>query len=211
MMRRVRVKMCGMQHWEDVEAAINLGVDALGFIFYPFSKRAAKVQEIASFINKISPFISTTAVFVNPSVDEVQQVLDRLPIQYLQFHGEEVSQFCAQFHLPYIKAIAASSSEVIIEAMHQYQEAQAILLDTPHPERGGTGRAFDWSIIPRELTKPIILAGGLNPEIIQEALKIVNPYAVDVCTGIEDDFIRKDHTKMDLFMKNIDAHNSLKN
>lgn len=201
-LERVRVKFCGMRTRKDINHAIALGVHALGFIFYPKSTRAVTVAEAKILLAAIPPFVSTVAVLVNPTLEEVKEIL-RLPISYLQFHGDESPDFCAQFKKPYIKAIAASSAAAIINATERYIDAVALLVDTPAATYGGTGFAFDWQIIPKECAKPLILAGGLDANNVAEAIAQVNPFAVDVCSGVEHKPGVKDLKKMTDFIKQV--------
>ena len=200
---RTRIKMCGMTRAVDIEHAISLGVDAIGLIFYHKSARYLSVDQAKLLVKGLPPFVDVVAVFVNPAVSLVRQVLTELPVQWLQFHGDETAVFCEQFGRPYIKAVPATSAEAISMAMVQFQHAAAILLETPSTSsRGGTGVPFDWKIIPRQLTKPIILAGGLDAFNVSEAIATCTPYAVDVCSGVEASPGIKDHEKMNQFVSN---------
>lgn len=200
---RIRVKMCGMTREEDIHYAIQLGVDAIGVIFYSKSSRAVNLEQAKILLNNLPPFVQSVAVFVNPEKQLVQRVVDELPIQLLQFHGDESPEFCHQFNSPYIKAISALGTEQIKQASVVYSGASALLLDTPsHFSRGGTGLTFNWNMIPAHLKKPYILAGGLNDLNIKDA-KHCTPFAVDVCSGIEAMPGVKDHLKMAKFIKAI--------
>lgn len=196
--------MCGMTREEDIDHAISLGVDAIGFIFYNKSARYVTVTQVKALLKRVPAFVDAVAVMVNPEPQFVKEIIDELPIQYLQFHGDETVDFCEQFKFPYIKAIQPNNSQEIITAMAEYQEAKAILLDTPSSShRGGTGKAFDWQIIPEVLAKPYILAGGLNELNVQEAMMQCHPFAVDVCSGIEALPGVKDHSRMSKFIKSL--------
>lgn len=199
---RIRVKMCGMTRLEDIAYAISLGVDAIGLIFYAKSARNVTIEKARGLLNNLPPLVTAVAVLVNPEKSFVQQILAELPVQLLQFHGEESAAFCEQFDIPYIKAIHPHNSVQIQQEMDKYLNSSALLLDTPSEEsRGGTGLAFDWRIIPHHLDKPYVLAGGLNELNILEAIKSSNPYAVDICSGIESAPGIKDHKKMSQFIK----------
>lgn len=198
--------MCGMRLKDDIAYAVYLGVDAIGLIFYDKSARNIGIEQAKQLLEGLPAFVTAVAVFVNPDVSLVNQVISKLPIQCLQFQGEETMQFCEQFGLPYIKAIQASSEELICNAVNNFQHARAILLDTPSRTcRGGTGVTFDWHIIPKQLTKAVILAGGLNADNVQAAIAACSPYAVDVCSGIEASAGVKDHVKMKQFVEAIRA------
>ncbi|MGF2325010.1 phosphoribosylanthranilate isomerase, partial [Acinetobacter baumannii] len=152
----------------------------------------------------IPPFVDIVAVLVNPEQSFVQLIINEIPVQLLQFHGEESSEFCRQFNKPFIKAIHPKTAIQIQSAVDEFFDASAILLDTPSDKgRGGTGLTFDWNIIPENLSKPYILAGGLNESNILEAITMCHPYAVDVCSGIEASPGVKDHLKMSRFIKAI--------
>lgn len=196
--------MCGMTRREDVTHALNLGVDAVGLIFYPQSPRSVSIEHAKVLLKDFPPFVNAVAVLVNPFREFVQQIIEELPIQLLQFHGAESALFCQQFNRPFIKTIHADSTEYLQQAVHEFGAASAVLLDTPSmAARGGTGLTFDWQIIPKKLGKPYILAGGLNEFNVLEAIKSCHPYAVDLCSGIESSPGIKDHDKMSRFMQKL--------
>jgi phosphoribosylanthranilate isomerase len=197
---RVRIKMCGMTRKIDIAHAVSIGVDAIGLIFYEKSSRHVNIEQARLLLQNIPAFLDVVAVFVNAEVSFVRRVITELPIQLLQFHGEETPAFCEQFHKPYIKAIPATSADVIMELMSEHQHAAAVLIDTPSIQHGGTGQPFDWQRIPRQLTKPYILAGGLDANNVVSALAACSPYAVDVCSGVEVSAGIKDHEKMNSFV-----------
>ena len=200
---RVRIKMCGMSRVSDIAHATALGVDAIGLIFYPKSRRYLDIMAAKMLLQSLSVFVDVVAVFVNPEATYVRQVIAELPIQYLQFHGEESPEFCEQFGKSYIKAVPAISADEITKLADQHKQATAILLDTPTSSHGGCGMPFDWQIIPRMLNKPIILAGGLDSFNVGAAIKIGTPYAVDVCSGVEVSPGIKDHVKMSQFVNTV--------
>lgn len=200
MSRSIRIKMCGMTREADIQHAVRLGVDAIGLIFYPQSKRYLSLQQAKDILVHHPLFVDIVAVFVNPDVEMVRSVISELPIQWLQFHGEESAAFCRQFHLPYIKAIPALNEVQIRQAMNVYSDAAAIMLDTPSPDHGGTGKVFDWNMIPQKRNIPLILAGGLNAENVLSAVDMCHPTAVDVCTGVEIAPGIKDHQQMSSFV-----------
>lgn len=193
---RVRVKMCGMTRKVDLIDAINLGVDAVGLIFYSGSSRYVTQEQARELLDGLMPFVQVVAVLVNPDRDFVDRILSQLPVSLLQFHGEESPEFCQSFGFPYIKSIPAQSTRHIEESVLMYQQALGILLDTSSAQRGGTGLTFDWSMIPETLSKPCILAGGINEINVQEAITSVHPFAIDVCSGIEKTPGIKDYKKM---------------
>jgi phosphoribosylanthranilate isomerase len=204
-----RSKFCGMTRREDIDYAIQLGVDAIGVILAPQSKRVVTIEKAESLLLGLPPFVDTVAVVLNPTTAFVEDVIKRLPINYLQFHGDESPTFCAQFQFPYIKAIAAESRLSIDRAITQFSSAQAILLDTPSGgSSGGSGQVFDWTRIPQQDKKPLILAGGLNAKNIQTAVIECRPYAVDVSSGIEQAPGKKDRKKMLQFVERLHAGES---
>lgn len=192
--------MCGMTRDADIAAAIQLGVDALGFIFYPQSPRYLSISHAAHLLKNPPPLVEIVGVFVNPSAEWVKEVLQEVPLSCLQFHGTESPAFCEQFDRPYIKAIAATTTEAISEESKAHSHAIAVLLDTPSKRHGGTGKAFDWQMIP-PLEKPIIIAGGVNAHNVKAVIAACNPYAVDVCSGVEVKPGIKDHDKMRQFVE----------
>lgn len=194
--------MCGMTRSEDLDHAVHLGVDAVGFIFYSKSARYVTIEQAQELIQRVPALVDAVAVLVNPERDFVNKLLDQVPVQLLQFHGDESPDFCQQFKHPYIKAIHPKSSEHIAQSTVDYARARALLLDTPSDSaRGGTGQVFDWRMIPKELPMPYILAGGLNEFNVKEALRMAKPYAIDVCSGIEAMPGVKDHLKMSRLMQ----------
>lgn len=208
MANRVRAKFCGMTCQEDIAYAVNLGVDALGFIFYADSARYISLDTAATLFTRIPAFVDKVAVLVNPDVAFVWKVLNTLPVQWLQFHGEETRAFCEQFNVPYIKAVRVTSKQSIASAIADYPSADALLLDTPAVGAyGGSGQCFDWQCIPGDSSKPLILAGGLTPGNVGTAVKIAHPFAVDVCSGLEARPGVKDPVKMNAFMKALGGSN----
>lgn len=195
--------MCGMTREEDVRLAAALGADAAGFIFYEKSKRFISVKQADELMRALPAFMNAVAVVVNPDVALVDEIVEKLPIQYLQFHGDEPPDFCDQFAFPYIKAIPAVSAEAIVSTAQRYAGAKAILLDTPCDSWGGSGKVFDWRAIPPRLDKAVIMAGGLHAGNIREAVSVYHPYAVDVCSGIEAAPGIKDHHQMKLFVQTL--------
>lgn len=193
----VRVKMCGMTRIDDIQKAIQLGVNAIGLVFYPQSPRAVGIKEARSLLRDIPPFVNTVAVLVNPKVSDVTQLLDELPIDFLQFHGDESPAFCEQFQHPYIKALHGDEPLIF----NDYSSAKAILLDSATKTlRGGTGQTFNWELIPDARNKPLILAGGLNELNVASAVASCAPFAVDVCSGVEVSPGVKDPIKMQRFL-----------
>jgi len=191
-----------MTRSDDVAHAVRLGVDAIGLIFYANSPRYISIEKARILLKELPPFVDAVAVFVNPEKALVEQVLEELAVPLLQFHGDESVRFCQQFNMPFIKAMSADSSAHIQQVAQDFVSAHALLFDTPSDTvKGGTGVTFDWQIIPKTLAKPYILAGGLNELNVVDAVNVCQPYAVDVCSGIESSPGVKDHGKMSRFMQ----------
>ena len=201
-MSPVRSKICGITRIEDALAAVQAGADAIGFVFYPKSPRAVTFQQARDIIRALPPFVTTVGLFVNTSRCEMGELLDAVPLDLLQFHGDEVVADCDGWHRPYIKAVRVKAGDDIAAACRAFPSASGILLDTyVEGVPGGTGEAFDWSLIPQGLSKPIILAGGLTPDNVAAAIAQVRPYAVDVSGGVEASRGIKDHAKILAFIK----------
>lgn len=186
MSSRVRVKVCGITRIEDARAAVAAGADALGFVFYAPSPRHVAAPAAAAIVRGLPPFVTTVGLFVNATADEVRAVLAVVPLALLQFHGDEDNAFCAQFGRPFIKALAVRDGADVQVALAAFPDACGLLLDAWHPDlRGGTGAAFDWRLFPSHSDRPLILAGGLTPDNVAEAVRLTRPYAVDVSGGVE--------------------------
>jgi len=187
---------------EDALAAVEAGADAIGFVFYAKSPRAVTFQQARSIIEALPPFVTTVGLFVNASRCELGEILDAVPLDLLQFHGDETAAECEGWHRPYIKALRVKAGDDIAAACDAFPGASGILLDAyVEGVPGGTGEVFDWSLIPQGLSKPIILAGGLTPDNVAEAIARVRPYAVDVSGGVEASKGIKDHAKIQAFIK----------
>lgn len=198
---RVRTKICGITRAEDAQAAAEAGADAIGFVFWERSPRAISCTHAARIIRTLPPFVTTVALFVDPSDDAVAAAIDA-GCDLLQFHGEETPARCARAGRPWIKAVRVRQDTHLHDIAAQYSSARALLLDafvegTP----GGTGSRFDWSLVPGDLPLPIILAGGLTPENVGVAIRTVRPWAVDVSGGVECAKGIKDHARMAAFIE----------
>ena len=199
-----RVKICGLTRTEDVESAVASGTDALGFVFYEPSPRAVSIEDAQTLIRSVPAFVSVVGLFVNPTEQEVREVLSHLPLDLLQFHGDESPEFCSQFQRRWIKAIRVQSREQVIQAFAQYHEAAGLLVDAWDPDRyGGTGKSFNWDLIPSERPLPLILAGGLSSDNVFRAVEQVQPWAVDVSGGVERSKGIKDIQKISDFIKEV--------
>lgn len=197
-----RIKFCGMTREEDVRCAVELGVHALGFVFVNESPRSLAPEHAARLIGLMPPFVMAVGLFMDAPVDAVEEVLRRTPLQLLQFHGREDEEFCCQFGLPYLKAVPMGSTDSIAGYCNGFASASGFVLDSHSSgEMGGTGEAFAWNRIPGSLERPVLLAGGLTPENVAEAVAEVQPYAVDVSSGIEAAPGEKDAGKMKRFVE----------
>lgn len=200
----VRSKICGITRVEDALTAAEAGADAIGLVFYPKSPRAVSVQQARDIVAALPPFVTTVGLFVNASRCEIGEILDAVPLDMLQFHGDESPAECEGFHRPWFKALRVGGGEDIAAQVARYRNASGILLDTfVAGVPGGTGERFDWSLIPAALTKPLILAGGLTTENVQQAIAEVRPYAVDVSGGVEASKGIKDAHKVMAFVERV--------
>ena len=183
---RTRVKICGITRIEDALTVAMSGADAVGFVFFEKSPRHVSIENAARLAAALPPFISVVGLFVNASAEVVYEVLSAVPLDVLQFHGDETPEYCGQFHKPYLKAIRVKTGVDLLQCAALYGQAQGLLLDA-HVEGipGGTGAVFDWTLIPKGLTLPLILSGGLDAENVAGAIENVQPYAVDVSSGVE--------------------------
>ncbi|MBU0900524.1 phosphoribosylanthranilate isomerase [Pseudomonas sp. MIL19] len=202
----VRSKICGITRIEDALAAVEAGADAIGLVFYAKSPRAVTVQQARAIISALPPFVTSVGLFVNASRCELGELLDAVPIDLLQFHGDESPADCDGYHRPYIKALRVKPGDDIAAQVALYKNASGVLLDTYVPGiPGGTGEAFDWSLVPEGLSKPVILAGGLTAANVAQAITRVRPYAVDVSGGVELTKGIKDAEKIRAFMQAVKA------
>ena len=208
----IRTKICGITSTEDALNVCNAGADALGLVFYAKSSRYVSSQQAADICNALPPFITTVGLFLDAPADFVNKVLEAVPLDLLQFHGSESPEYCASFNRPYIKAVGmkeflqADDFEASFKKYaDQYPQAQGFLVDSHGAGKaGGTGETFNWNKIPQGIDKPIILAGGLNPKNILEAIQTADSiYGVDLSSGVESAPGIKDKQKIEALMKNI--------
>ena len=198
---RTRVKICGITRIEDAQAAATRGADAIGLVFYRPSPRYVDLGLARRIAEQTPLLVSTVAVFVNPSRDGVEQVISECGVTLLQFHGDESPEFCGGFSVPYIKAARIRPGSDLIKYLSPYTAARAWMLDAFHNELwGGTGGAFDWSLVPGGMAKPIILSGGLTAGNVAGAIRRIRPYAVDVSSSVEAAKGIKDSAKVAAFI-----------
>lgn len=176
------------------------GADALGFVFAPRSRRVLDTERATGLVRGVPAFVCRVGLFMDQDFEEIEGILNRVPLNLLQFHGSEDPAFCRRFGLPYIKALAMGSVPSLQRAQQEFADAAALLLDSHRSgETGGTGQTFDWSAVP-SLDLPVVLAGGLNPGNVRQAIRQVRPWAVDVSSGVEDAPGIKNEEKMRLFI-----------
>lgn len=198
-----KIKICGITHSDDAVAAVAAGADALGFVFYPKSSRYVAPEVAREIALKLGAFTVLTGLFVNATRGEINEVLTRVPLHLLQFHGDETPEFCESFHRPYMKAIRMRPDINLADVFKNYASASAILLDAYKPGiPGGTGETFDWARVPKNPSIPVVLAGGLTSENVAQALAATDVYAVDVSGGVEAAPGRKDREKIKRFIIN---------
>ncbi|MCH8543283.1 MAG: phosphoribosylanthranilate isomerase [Alcanivorax sp.] len=185
-MFRTRVKICGITRADDALAAARAGADAIGLVFYGPSPRAVTAEQAAAICAVLPPFVTTVGLFVDATEAEVAAVLSRVPLDLLQFHGDETPEYCRRFDTPWIKALAMRDGLDVAACATRYAGARGLLLDAWVPGvPGGTGEVFDWARIPDALPMPVVLAGGLTPDNVAQAIARVQPWAVDVSGGVE--------------------------
>ncbi len=206
-MNKVWIKVCGITRADDATAASDLGADAIGLVFYPPSTRVVRWESVANIVGGVSANVSVVALFVDPSSEQVHEVIDSGYIDLLQFHGSESEEFCSSFDLPYMKAFRVGHDADLGEAIKAYPSAELLLLDSYDKKMpGGTGHTFDWaktSAISDSSLSKLVLAGGLNPDNIKQAIAQVKPYGVDVSSGVESSPGIKDPVLINKFIEGV--------
>lgn len=203
---RTRVKICGITRPVDALSAAEAGADAVGLVFAESSPRCVSIDQARAICAALPPFVTVVGLFVDAPAERIRAVLGQIPLALLQFHGHETPEQCRAYGRPYIKAIHMRASEdprIPMQAQ-RYGDAAGFLLDTYSPAAaGGTGQVFDWSRVPRDLGRPLILAGGLTPENVAAAIKQTQPYAVDASSGVEQSKGIKDAAKIAAFLRSV--------
>lgn len=203
-MPRTRIKICGLTRAEDVDAAVDAGADAIGFVFYRPSPRYVTPEAAARLVARLPPFVTSVGLFVNAAEAEVREVLEQVPLQLLQFHGDETETQCAVYGRPWLRAARMRAGFDLIEFTRSHPSASGILLDAFVDGYGGGGKVFDWSLIPDALDRRrLILSGGLTPENVVDAVRRVRPWAVDVSSGVEFDKGLKDGARIAAFIAGV--------
>jgi phosphoribosylanthranilate isomerase len=201
---RTRTKICGITRLEDALSAVEAGADAIGLVFYANSPRYVAPEKAAQIAAALPPFVDAVGLFVDAEATEVRSILAKVKLDLLQFHGDEPPAYCDSFNFPYIKAARVRPGLNLVEYAARYHHAKALLLDAyVEGVAGGTGERFDWNLIPADLPKPVILAGGLNPGNVADAVRQTHPYAVDVSGGVEKEKGIKDADKIAAFMRGV--------
>ena len=201
---RTRIKVCGFTREDQLAQAAQLGVDAVGLVFYPPSPRNVSIEQAQVLCRAVPPFVTTVGLFVDAPAEQVREVLRQVPLTLLQFHGDETPAYCQQFDLPYIKAVRVKPGLDLLQYTTDFASARGLLLDAyVAGVPGGTGERFDWTLIPANLPLPVVLSGGLDPENVAEAINNVRPWAVDVSSGVEQGKGNKDLAKMAAFIDGV--------
>jgi phosphoribosylanthranilate isomerase len=201
---RTRVKICGITRVEDALEAVKQGADAIGLVFYAPSPRNVTIAQAAEIASAVPPFVSVVGLFVDAEPAFIQEVLVSVKLDILQFHGDETPSACRQYSRPYMKAIRVKNGTNLVQYAGDYVDAKALLLDAfAEGVPGGTGLVFDWALIPKNLSLPVVLAGGLNAENVGVAIEQVRPYAVDISGGVEINKGIKDAVKIAAFMRGV--------
>ncbi|MFY9261348.1 MAG: phosphoribosylanthranilate isomerase [Gallionella sp.] len=199
-----RIKICGITRVADLINVAHAGADAIGLVFYPPSPRNVNIQQAVELLAHLPPFITVVGLFVNASADTVRAVMAQVNLDVLQFHGDESPDYCTQFGKPYLKAIRVKAGVDLPQCAARYASAQGLLLDAyVEGIHGGTGASFDWALIPKDLPLPVILSGGLDPQNVAAAIQQVQPYAVDVSSGVEAAKGIKDAGKVAGFIREV--------
>jgi phosphoribosylanthranilate isomerase len=201
-----RIKICGITRPEDAQSAAASGADAIGLVFYAASPRAVGIGQAAEIAAALPPFVTVVALFVDEPADEIERTLEGVPVDLIQFHGDESPEFCLRFQRPWVKALRVRPGVDIAAACAAYRGARGVLLDSWQENLpGGTGRTFDWALAPRDLPRPVVLAGGLNEQNVAAAIARVRPAAVDVSGGVETSPGIKDPAKIERFVAAVRA------
>ena len=206
-MTRTRTKICGITRVEDALCAAHAGADAIGLIFYEGSPRAVTIEQAISISNALPPFVSTVALFVNAPQNEVNEIITCVRPTILQFHGDENASYCTQFGMPFLKAVRVGvemTADDLLEYAEAFSAARALLLDTMSQGLyGGSGKTFDWHVIPNEMRRRIVLSGGLRVDNVAGATRTIRPWAVDVSSGVEAQKGVKDHALVRKFIEEV--------
>jgi phosphoribosylanthranilate isomerase len=183
--QRTRIKICGVSRDADIDAAVEAGADAVGFVLYAKSPRAVTLERAAALAQRLPVFVTPVGLFVNAEIAEIDAVCTGIPNLTLQFHGDETPEQCRAARRPYLRAVRMSDGVDLLEFASRFSDAQALLLDAHVEGYGGGGKAFDWSLVPQGVPLPLVLSGGLNPSNVIDGVLALRPWAVDVSSGVE--------------------------
>jgi len=209
---QTRIKICGITTADDARTAVDLGADAIGLVFYARSPRGVTAQQAQQIAAAVPPFVTIVGLFVDEPVDSIKRILSSVPVDLVQFHGDETPAFCQQFGRPWIKALRVRPGVELETLCKDYQAGRGILLDSwQDGVPGGTGKSFDWDLAARTLPLPLVLAGGLNDSNVGEAIARLRPAAVDVSGGVERVPGVKDSGKIERFVAAVRAADALIN
>jgi phosphoribosylanthranilate isomerase len=201
-----RIKICGITRPEDAQTAAASGADAIGLVFYAPSPRAVDIGQAAEITAALPPFVTVVALFVDEPAAVIERTLEVVPVDVIQFHGDESPEFCSRFRRPWLKALRVRPDLDIAAACAAYRGARGVLLDSWQDNLpGGTGKTFDWALAPRDLPRPVVLAGGLNDRNVAAAISRVRPAAVDVSGGVESSPGIKDPARIERFVAAVRA------
>ncbi len=198
---RTRIKICGLTRESDVAAAIAAGADAVGFVCYPKSPRYVAPTRLRALGRELGVFAAPVLLFVNAGSDLIEGALEVMPNAVLQFHGAEHEPACSRYRRPYLRSVSMTDDSDLVHVQTEFASAAALLLDAPTDDFGGSGQTFNWSRVPKQRTKRVVLAGGLNSEHVGGAIAEVRPYAVDVSSGVEHEPGVKSTTKIKAFVE----------
>jgi phosphoribosylanthranilate isomerase len=201
---RTRIKICGIREAAHARLAADSGADAIGFVFYRDSVRHIAAEDANAIARSLPPFVQAVGLFVDEPAESIRAILSSVHLDMLQFQGDEPPDFCDQFGKPWVRAVRVEPGVDLLEYGRRFSRAKALLLDAHVPgEKGGTGRTFDWSAVPRELPLPVVLSGGLTSENVGRAIRSVRPWGVDVSSGVERERGVKDPARIVEFIRSV--------
>ena len=213
-MERVRVKICGVKSASDAQCAVAYGADAIGLVFCEGSPRTVTIDQAQQIVADLPPFVAVVGLFMNSPRQLIEQVIESINLDIIQFHGDETPEECRSYGVPYIKAVPMKGPEainrgakqILDEHQQEYHDSKGFVVDSHAPGgSGGSGETFDWNALPQNCAKPIILAGGLNPDNVADAIKLARPFCVDVSSGVESQKGVKDHQKIAAFIRGVNS------
>lgn len=199
-MSRTRIKICGITREQDLQAAVAAGADAVGFVFYPRSPRHLDIERAAALVRQVPPFVTRVGLFVNPDPHLLAATLAAVPVDLIQYQGDEAPEFCERFGRPYVKVARMRPGLDLVEFARAYPSARGLLLDAYVDSYGGAGQTFDWSLVPKGLPVPVVVAGGLTVDNVGSAIRQLRPWGVDVSSGVEAAKGIKDAGKINAFV-----------